>query len=56
MKEDNPSLKNIKGDNSREIIICLGWEIILIDLTHSSNIYLRQLLIFFKSSYMDYVV
>jgi len=24
MKEDNPSLENIKEDNSREIIICVG--------------------------------
>jgi len=24
MKEDNPGLKNINGDSSREIIMCAG--------------------------------
>ena len=26
MKKENPGLINIKGDNSREIIICVGCE------------------------------
>ena len=26
MEEDSPGPNNIKGDNSREIIICTGWE------------------------------
>ena len=37
MKKDNPGLINIKGDNSREIIICVGCEEILCDLTHCSS-------------------
>jgi len=27
MKKDNPSLKDTKGDNLRETIICAGWGI-----------------------------
>jgi len=29
MKEDNPVVKNINGDNSREIIYCAGQEYLL---------------------------
>jgi len=35
MKEDNPSLKNIKGDNSREIIYLFR----ICDLTHRSSLH-----------------
>ena len=38
MKEDNPGLENIKGDHSKEIIICEGWGI-LYDSTHSSSLF-----------------
>ena len=48
-KEHNPGLKKIKGDNSRELIICVR-QGILCDFTHSSNI---TILIFYKS--MDVV-
>jgi len=37
MKEDNPRPKTIMGDNSWEIIICVG-QGILCDLTDSSNL------------------
>ena len=39
MKEDNPHLKNIKGNNSREMIIRAGWGI-LSNLIHSFMSYL----------------
>jgi len=35
MKEDNPDPKNIKGDNSREKMICVGGDI-LCDLTQNT--------------------
>ena len=44
-KEHNPGPKKIKGDNSRELIICVR-QGILCDFTHSSNI---TILIFYKS-------
>ena len=37
IKEYGHGLKDIKGDNSKEMIICAGWEGILCDLTRSSS-------------------
>ena len=43
MQENYPGLKNIKGDNSREIIICVGLRGILCNLTNgSSSLYICQ--------------
>ena len=40
IREDNPDPKNIKGDNSREMVICVEQGIVY-DLTHSSS-YLKS--------------
>ena len=37
MKDDDPGLKDIMGDNSREIINFAGLSGILYDLTHMSS-------------------
>ena len=37
MKEDNPGPKHIKGDNSREIIICEGWWVSIVVSTFCTS-------------------